>query len=517
MTNSHSPCQIGDRIESGGYIGTVKYVGPIEGKPSIWLGIDWDNPQRGKHDGRVNGVQYFTTRNPTSGSFIRPEKVNCGKSALASIESRYGQIEDEFTAKINKQKQLLIQQNMNAPFLEMVGFDKVFHKQSDFTALRIVNLRDQGINSAGPPLRLGETCPNIEELDISKNLLVSWESVFEICRQLPRLFWLNVSENLLDLPTISESFPNVTTLICGCMDLDWGHICQLGRIFPSVEEFRAPNNKIRGLSTPEGFFTKLKLLDLEGNNIEFWTEVCKLGDLPHLEQLILEDIGLQLIEFEGDSPKVQVFRAMKKLCVVKNLIREWRSVAELNRLESLENLRFSKNPITESEEPDTIHQIIIAKIANLKILNGVEIEATERRGAEYDYMKKYGLEWLEAKGTNKEADFLKTHNRYLELIQKYGELEESELVSKPKIIKNTLVQLSIIFEDFTIEKKVPLTMTVQKLIVLTQKLFSLSGRPHLIYASKSDPEIEILLEDEMKEIGVYSMQNGDKIIVKDKV
>ncbi|XP_044270967.1 tubulin-specific chaperone E [Tribolium madens] len=513
MTNSQSPYQIGDRVESGGFIGTVKYVGPIEGKSSIWLGIDWDNPERGKHDGSVNGVQYFTTRHPTSGSFIRPEKVNYGKSALASIESRYGHIEDEFTAKINKQKQLLLQQNMNAPFLEMVGFDKVFNKQSDFTALRIVTLRGQGIKYVGRGL--GDTCPNIEELDISKNLLRSWGDVLELCGQLPRLQWLNVSENLLELPeTLIGGFPNVKTLICGCMELTWGHICRLGRVFPSLEEFRAPNNQICEVGSPEGVFTQLKLLDLEGNKIEFWTEICKLGGLPHLEQLILEDIGLRSIEFEGDSPKVAVFSTLKKLCVVKNLINEWGSVAELNRLVSLENLRFSKNPITESEEPDTAHQIIIAKIANLKILNGVEIETGERRGAEYDYIKKYGLEWLQVKETDKEADFLKSHNRYLELIQKYGELEESELVSKPKIIKNTLVQLSLIFEDVTIDKKVPLTITVQKLIVLTQKLFSLSGRPHLVYASRSDPQIEITLEDEMKEIGVYSIQNGDKIIVK---
>ena len=78
---------------------------------------------------------------------------------------------------------------------------------------------------------------------------------------------------------------------------------------------------------------------------------------------------------------------------------------------------MSRNPITGSEDHDTIHQLIIAKIANLKILNGVEIEPGERRGAEYDYIKKYGLEWLKIKGTNQEEEFLRSHNRYQELIQ----------------------------------------------------------------------------------------------------
>jgi dynactin complex subunit len=63
MTNSQiPPCAIGDRIECGNSFGTVRYVGPIDGKPSIWLGIEWDEPERGKHDGNVNGIQYFTAK-----------------------------------------------------------------------------------------------------------------------------------------------------------------------------------------------------------------------------------------------------------------------------------------------------------------------------------------------------------------------------------------------------------------------------------------------------------------------
>lgn len=213
---------------------------------------------------------------------------------------------------------------MNAPFLEMVGFDKVFHKQSDFVSLRIVNLRDQGINSAGPPLKLGETCPNIEELDISKNLLGSWNDILGICRQLPKLEWLNVSENLLEMPeTLSnERFPNMKVLICGSMNLDWGNVCQLADIFPALEEFRAPHNKIQGLSPVEEIFTKLKLFDLEGNKLESWSVICNLGNLPELEQLILEDVGVQAVLFEGDAPKVSIFRTLKKICLVKNLINE---------------------------------------------------------------------------------------------------------------------------------------------------------------------------------------------------
>lgn len=59
-------------------------------------------------------------------------------------------------------------------------------------------------------------------------------------------------------------------------------------------------------------------------------------------------------------------------------------------------------------------------------MNAAEISQTDRRAAEYDYQKKFGLEWLSVKGTKKESDFLERHNRYLELVQskiKYVQFE----------------------------------------------------------------------------------------------
>ena len=54
-----SPPRIGTRILLSGYIGTIKFVGPVHGTAGTWLGVEWDDPQRGKHDGAKDGVQYF--------------------------------------------------------------------------------------------------------------------------------------------------------------------------------------------------------------------------------------------------------------------------------------------------------------------------------------------------------------------------------------------------------------------------------------------------------------------------
>lgn len=53
---------LGQRVEYQGFHGTVHFVGELTGQNGIWLGIEWDDPNRGKHDGSYNGVSYFQTR-----------------------------------------------------------------------------------------------------------------------------------------------------------------------------------------------------------------------------------------------------------------------------------------------------------------------------------------------------------------------------------------------------------------------------------------------------------------------
>jgi dynactin complex subunit len=51
---------VGTRINHSGHLGTIKYIGPVDNTRGLWLGVEWDNPDRGKHDGSKDGKQYFT-------------------------------------------------------------------------------------------------------------------------------------------------------------------------------------------------------------------------------------------------------------------------------------------------------------------------------------------------------------------------------------------------------------------------------------------------------------------------
>jgi tubulin-specific chaperone E len=52
----------GTRINLAGHLGTVKYAGPVDNTIGVWLGIEWDDPQRGRHGGIKDGKRYFTCR-----------------------------------------------------------------------------------------------------------------------------------------------------------------------------------------------------------------------------------------------------------------------------------------------------------------------------------------------------------------------------------------------------------------------------------------------------------------------
>jgi dynactin complex subunit len=53
---------IGQRLNLNGEFGTIRFVSEIDDMKGIWLGVEWDSPERGKHSGVKDGKQYFTCR-----------------------------------------------------------------------------------------------------------------------------------------------------------------------------------------------------------------------------------------------------------------------------------------------------------------------------------------------------------------------------------------------------------------------------------------------------------------------
>lgn len=67
MTGNNDP-QTGQRLSYDGALCTVRYIGPVSGTAGDWLGVEWDDPSRGRHDGSHKGVRCFTCRSSSSGT-----------------------------------------------------------------------------------------------------------------------------------------------------------------------------------------------------------------------------------------------------------------------------------------------------------------------------------------------------------------------------------------------------------------------------------------------------------------
>ena len=50
---------IGQRLSYAGERCTARFVGEVAKTTGQWLGVEWDDPSRGKHSGEHNGVKYF--------------------------------------------------------------------------------------------------------------------------------------------------------------------------------------------------------------------------------------------------------------------------------------------------------------------------------------------------------------------------------------------------------------------------------------------------------------------------
>uniref|UniRef100_UPI0037E999F5 tubulin-specific chaperone E n=1 Tax=Semicossyphus pulcher TaxID=241346 RepID=UPI0037E999F5 len=495
---------VGRRVSCEGERATVQYVGLVPPTAGLWLGVEWDNPERGKHDGSHEGVQYFTCRHPKGGSFVRPGKVSFGVDYLSAVEQQY-----------------IYDTEKN--YMEWEGRSK----KLSFEILTSVLLCGCEVNGPGPDGEIRNTTPLVRWLDLSKTLVSCWEDVSAITRQLNQLEGLQLSTNRLRLPSEPsahcEAFCRLKTLALNSCDLTWPQILECAPMWPQLEVLSAEENNITELQRPEGVLQSLKTLSLCGNPLH-QDSVLSVAALPRLEELNLSKTGLSDLRFDDAAPGslTAMFPALKNLYLDHNNITEWRVVDELGKLPSLVKFSCLGNQLVSDDgNPRTATELLIAKLGRLRFLNRCEIHPDERRGAELDYLKMFGEEWLKAGGASQpSSQFTCRHPRYLSLVEKYGAPEEGEL-KKPEsfALKNQLLKLVFVFPDDVerkpIEKKLPASMLVQKVKGLLYRLLKVPAVDlKLTYSSPKMEGTEFEIDNDLKTLQFYSIEDGDQVLVR---
>ncbi|KAG8800092.1 hypothetical protein FRC16_003748 [Serendipita sp. 398] len=358
---------VGDRICHNSELGTIRFVGTIEGKPGQWLGIEWDDPSRGKGDGSINGLRYFQSRSPTGASFLRPSapSLHFGRTFIAALREKY--LEDLHAT--STKEAIVLGSSDGAIEVEAVDMNKVRNKFAQLEKLKEVGLENYMISKAGPAGEIKAICPNIRRLDLSRNLFASWSEIIEIVEQLHALESLTLHYNVfreLSSP-LTGSCRSVVHLSLNRTGVTWEQALLIAPAFPSLKRLEIGFNDLSSLDLPvsSNVFTAapLELLALDGNTLAKWNElVGTIKGISTLHTLMLTTERGQraakhprwssLVKLHGEPAEEAPSTDTGKL---------------QDRMMTVEVYRLSEIPQNPSHRPQVVFQQTLQVLPNMPI------------------------------------------------------------------------------------------------------------------------------------------------------
>lgn len=520
--------EIGQRVHSLNdprRVGTVKYLGGVEGYSGTWIGVDWDQDGDGKHDGTFNGVFYFDGRSQTSASFVRSEKLSRGITLLQALELRY-----QTTSTKDEQDEMYVLSAKNKRVsIQLLGGDKIQDKLSRLDELTSASLPFLGVSSLGVSSDLASVLPNLKLLDLTGNLISDWEEVGALCEQLPSLTTLNLSYNSLSSEVTSlPQLKNIRVLVLNNTGVSWTQVEKLRPSLPALEELHLMGNMISSItstsSSEDESFNSLRLLNLEDNCILEWSEVLKLSQLPCLEHLYLNKNKLSRIFHSvngNESPNKgsEQFPSLRCLLLGANNIGDLASIDALNVFPKLVDIRLSDNPITDLARDGVPRYVLVARLTKVQMLNGSEVRAREKKESEIRYVR-----MVMSKFNNKLEEIERLHPRFNELKKLHGLDDEvaSAENTRPKNIASGLISITLkcvgpsMGEKPPLTDKLPSSITVKKLKSLCENLFKLRSIKLRLFLHEEGSPFPTPIDDETSRLLDAGIYDGCTLLVDEE-
>ncbi|TBU35667.1 hypothetical protein BD311DRAFT_707861 [Dichomitus squalens] len=402
---------VGTRLNHAGSLGTVRYAGAVDGTQGLWLGVDWDDPNRGKHDGVKDGKRYFTCLVPNSGSFIRPSAaISYGVSFLSALTAKY--IETPHGGALSEK--IVLGSSGGAIEVEAVGLNKIRSKQARLERLREVSLDNENVSRGDAPGEIQRTCPGVRGLDLSRNLIPSWYIIAEITSELTDLRSLRLNQNrLLPLKALrpdSTAFHKLEELQLSATLSTWSEFQALLPYMPALRIAELGYNRLRVLSgdsssRPRYSAPALQEVNLDGNELSSFVDVREaVSNFEALQRLILTSNHFSQVHPPPLAPEGDVtaetssaaqpspLAGLKHLALAFNGLASWRDIDTLPRwCPELESLSLAGNPLVDDpSQASYARAYTIAKIPSLKVLDGAAISPRERTDCELLYLSHIG-------------------------------------------------------------------------------------------------------------------------------
>ncbi|KMU87579.1 tubulin-specific chaperone E [Coccidioides immitis H538.4] len=431
-------------------------LGQVQGTDGEWLGVEWDDPARGKHSGELKGVKYFECRSnsPTAGSFLRPARLADRPRGFLEALRTKGSRPIEISGKV----------------VEEVGFEKIRKQLAALRELKIVildGMRLRGVLAvdADNDLRkrelekIKDTCPMIRELDLNRNFLADWIEVMDICEQFMDLRSLKLNGNRLGTVPRDRLVKGVLELSLDETLMTWEEISILSYRFPDLRSLSLSSNQISLVSRP--ITDTIRELSLESNIFCSLGSLSHLASLPQLNRLSLRRNKISKIQDATEKNAPLVFSpTLTTLDISLNLIDSWAFIDALPTVfPGLTNLRISDNPLYEKppastaitglpEERMTVdeaYMLTLARLSKLRVLNYGKVSPQDRVNGELYYLSLIKKE-LSAFPESAEKRILASHPRYDELCLIYGTPEikrlEGDAAINPRSLAARLVNFT---------------------------------------------------------------------------
>ncbi|CCT62502.1 related to PAC2-involved in the stabilization of microtubles [Fusarium fujikuroi] len=480
---------VGQRISYDGALCTVRFVGEVSGTTGTWLGVEWDDSARGKHDGCHKGIRYFTCRSkfPTAASFVRPSRpADPPRHFLAAVNHKYA---SEYTLPDGRRAaEEIVFFGKRA---EEVGFEKIRRKQANIGELTVVILEDLQVSSARADDEsegiIAKTCPKITQLDLSRNLFERLDPVFEICCELPNLQHLTLNgnrfHNVLD-DQVKDAVNSVKELSLEETLLSWEEVCHIATKSPSLAALDAGSNQFQSLPALDygNLSSTLTSINLEINEFTSFVDISTLATLRSLRNVHLKGNNISAIAPEGTEGPI-FSDTVQYLDVSYNKIQSWDFVNQLTKhFPGLVGLRIGHNPFYDAVDADAkassseeSHMFTVARLGSLKSLNFSQITPADRSNAEMFYLSRIAKQ-LAAAPEDAEQEVLANHPRYADLCKIYGEPNiVRRLEVNPAFLEARLVTVGFRLQNGEEKvKKIPKSYDIYAVKGIAGKLFGLS-------------------------------------------
>lgn len=402
-----------------------------------------------------------------------------------------------------------------------------------------LSLNQCRVKHAGSELKIRELCQGVEELDLASNNIIDIDEVYKIVRSMPNLRFINLSENDLSKCTYSaDSFANVDahrlenikSLVLNNTHIPWPAVQLLLNLMPSIVDLHLSLNNYASIELNPTLkrYPNIKYLYLSGNpNLCNWKDVKLLLEaFPSLNGLTMADCNL-------DSIPEDVIPSLGNLVSINISnwpIKSWGCVDRLKALPRLAKLWCQGlHVLNQFESCETRRQHLIARLPQIKRLNGGDITEDERVFAERAFIRYYI--------SNESLD---KPPRFFELQSVHGRVDPlAEVDLSPpryadvRVIFNDLSQEQLENDELCYESlvrrcknsrlfKVDLNKSVRNFKMQLGPLFDISpSNSRIFYIDREMSELLGVLHIEelrfaQKKLYTYNVQDGDEFLIESK-